>query len=31
VLRSRWSPAAIGLVLLMAVGSVAMWLGVPSR
>jgi hypothetical protein len=29
VLRSRWSPAAIALVLLMAVGSIVMWLGVP--
>ncbi|MGH2968626.1 MAG: hypothetical protein ACRDK0_06125 [Solirubrobacteraceae bacterium] len=29
MLRSRWSPAAIGLVLLMGLGSVAMWLGVP--
>jgi hypothetical protein len=29
VLRSRWSPPAVGLVLLMAVGSIVMWLGVP--
>jgi hypothetical protein len=29
MLRSSWSPAAIFLVLLMAVGSVVMWLGVP--
>jgi hypothetical protein len=29
VLRSRWSPPAIGLVLLMALGSIVMWLGVP--
>jgi hypothetical protein len=29
VSRSSWSPAAIGLVLLMAVGSIVMWLGVP--
>jgi hypothetical protein len=28
-LRSAWSPSALGLVLLMAVGSVVMWLGVP--
>ena len=28
-MRSRWSPGAIALVLLMAVGSIAMWLGVP--
>jgi len=27
--RSAWSPAAIGLVLLMGVGSIVMWLGVP--
>jgi hypothetical protein len=27
--RSAWSPPAIGLVLLMAVGSIVMWLGVP--
>ena len=29
MLRSRWSPPAIGLVALMALGSVVMWLGVP--
>jgi hypothetical protein len=29
MLRSAWSPAAIFLVLLMAVGSVVMWIGVP--
>jgi hypothetical protein len=29
VLRSRWSPPAIALVLLMGLGSVVMWLGVP--
>ena len=29
MLRSPWSPPAIVLVLLMAVGSVVMWLGVP--
>jgi hypothetical protein len=29
MLRSAWSPAAILLVLMMAVGSVIMWLGVP--
>jgi hypothetical protein len=28
-MRSSWNPAAILLVLLMAVGSVVMWLGVP--
>jgi hypothetical protein len=27
--RSPWSPAAIALVALMALGSVVMWLGVP--
>jgi hypothetical protein len=27
--RSRWSPPALGLVLMMALGSVVMWLGVP--
>jgi hypothetical protein len=27
--RSPWSPAALLLVLLMAVGSVLMWVGVP--
>ena len=29
MLRSTWSPAALLLVLLMALGSVIMWLGVP--
>jgi hypothetical protein len=29
VLRSRWSPPAIFLVLLMAAGSIVMWIGVP--
>jgi hypothetical protein len=29
MLRSSWSPAAILLVLLMAAGSIVMWLGVP--
>ena len=29
MLRSSWSPPAIVLVLLMAVGSVIMWIGVP--
>jgi hypothetical protein len=28
-MRSPWSPPAVALVLLMAVGSVLMWLGVP--
>ena len=28
-MRSPWNPAAIMLVLLMAIGSVLMWLGVP--
>jgi hypothetical protein len=28
-LRSSWSPPALLLVLLMAVGSVVMWIGVP--
>ncbi len=28
-MRSSWSPPAIALVLLMALGSVVMWLGVP--
>ena len=28
-LRSSWSPAAVALVALMAIGSVVMWLGVP--
>ena len=29
MIRSPWSPPAILLVLLMAVGSIVMWLGVP--
>jgi hypothetical protein len=29
MLRSSWSPPALLLVLLMAVGSVVMWIGVP--
>ena len=29
MLRSPWSPAALMLVLMMAVGSVIMWIGVP--
>ena len=29
MLRSPWSPPALALVLLMAVGSVVMWIGVP--
>jgi hypothetical protein len=29
MLRSSWSPPAIFLVLLMAVGSIVMWIGVP--
>jgi hypothetical protein len=29
MLRSSWSPAALMLVLCMAVGSVIMWIGVP--
>jgi hypothetical protein len=29
MLRSHWSPPAVGLVLLMALGSVVMWLGIP--
>jgi len=29
MIRSPWSPPAILLVLLMALGSVVMWLGVP--
>jgi hypothetical protein len=29
MLRSAWSPAAIFLVLLMALGSIVMWIGVP--
>jgi hypothetical protein len=28
-MRSPWSPAAVGLVALMAIGSVVMWMGVP--
>jgi hypothetical protein len=28
-MRSQWSPAAILLVALMAIGSVVMWIGVP--
>jgi hypothetical protein len=28
--RSLWSPTALGLVVLMAVGSVLMWLGLPA-
>ena len=28
-MRSQWNPAAIMLVMLMALGSVVMWLGVP--
>jgi hypothetical protein len=27
--RSTWSPPAIFLVLLMAIGSILMWLGIP--
>jgi hypothetical protein len=30
MLRSRWSPAAILLVVLMGVGSVLMWLALPA-
>jgi hypothetical protein len=29
MLRSSWSPPALMLVLLMALGSVVMWIGVP--
>jgi hypothetical protein len=29
MLRSQWSPAALMLVLVMAVGSIVMWIGVP--
>jgi hypothetical protein len=29
MLRSSWSPPALLLVLLMALGSVVMWIGVP--
>ena len=28
-MRSAWNPAALGLVALMALGSVVMWIGVP--
>ena len=28
-MRNPWSPPALGLVLLMGLGSVVMWLGVP--
>jgi hypothetical protein len=28
-MRSAWSPTAVALVVLMALGSVVMWLGVP--
>src|SRR5918999_1017879 len=28
-MRSPWSPAAVALVAVMALGSVVMWLGVP--
>jgi len=28
-MRSQWNPAAIMLVMLMALGSVVMWFGVP--
>ena len=28
-MRSAWSPTAIALLVLMALGSVVMWLGVP--
>ena len=28
-MRSAWSPSAVALVALMAIGSVFMWLGVP--
>jgi hypothetical protein len=28
-MRSSWSPAAVALVALMALGSVVMWIGVP--
>jgi hypothetical protein len=28
-MRSSWNPAAVVLVVLMAVGSVVMWIGVP--
>jgi len=29
MLRSSWSPPAVFLVFLMAIGSIVMWLGVP--
>ena len=29
MLRRTWSPPAIALVLLMGIGSIVMWLGVP--
>jgi hypothetical protein len=29
LLRSAWSPPAVGLVLLMGIGSIVMWIGVP--
>jgi hypothetical protein len=29
MLRGRWSPPAVALVLLMGLGSIVMWLGVP--
>jgi hypothetical protein len=28
-MRSSWSPGAVALVVLMALGSVVMWIGVP--
>jgi hypothetical protein len=28
-MRSRWSPPALALVLLMGIGSIIMWIGVP--
>jgi len=28
-MRSTWSPAAVALVALMAIGSMVMWIGVP--
>lgn len=30
MLRSRWSPPALLLVLLMGIGSIVMWVGVPA-
>lgn len=27
--RSPWTPAAVGLIALMALGSIAMWIGLP--